>query len=497
MSKRHSQSGVKPPHSKIGEVTLMSKRFPQTLAVLFCIVLVFAPPLRGDEKEMQLWKHVPLGELSGGFVLPADLNGDGQVELLLSYAQGFSAHVRLVAMDLDGNILWSHGDGAVRSHASGNPCRPPVTAYDFNGDGRTEVVAEFWNEGEPQLVMLAGATGEVLRQIDSPFDMSVRRPEGYGPSRPAPQALVARLDGPGRPASVVVKYETSGRIPALAVAYDHELNKRWEVRDREELWSKEGASDMGHHAIVADLTGDGRDDVVFGQLAVNSDGRPIFRRNFPQHADGIDVFTLDGETRLLITICNTGPAYCLSATGETIWEKTQQEVSHGQAGWVGNFLPDRPGLEAVILVSGHYGIFHTFAAEDGRKLAAFEHVDGIRDGRGRRRYPDMPVKVRWRDDEDSLWVPVDRMIRNGAGEIVAKLGELDSQVARELNAGTSKQRLAVQAVPVDLCGDAREEVVLYQPYHGKAVYIFTQADSDAAEKPYRPQKSAYNRPSYF
>ena len=33
-----------------------------------------------------------------------------------------------------------------------------ATAYDFNGDGRTEVVAEFWNEGEPQLVMLAGAT---------------------------------------------------------------------------------------------------------------------------------------------------------------------------------------------------------------------------------------------------------------------------------------------------------------------------------------------------
>ena len=467
------------------------------VSLFFCLALLPALPLDAGEEAMQLWKHVPLGELSGGFVLPADLTGDGQVELVLSYAQGFSAHVRLVAMDLDGNILWSHGDGAVRSQASGNPCRPPVTAYDFNGDGRTEVVAEFWNDGEPQLVMLAGATGEVLRQIDSPFDMSVRQPEGYSPSRPSPQALVARLDGPEQPASVVVKYEASGSLPALAVAYDHQLKKRWEVRDREELGPKRAVSDMGHHAIVTDLTGDGRDDIVFGQLAVNGEGKPIFQRDLPAHADGIDVFTLDGEKRLLLTICSVGPAYCLSATGETIWEKTQQEVSHGQAGWVGNFLPDRPGLEAIILVSGHYGVFHTFAAEDGRKLAAFEHVDGIRDARGNRRYPDMPVKVRWRDDEDSLWVPVDRMIRNGAGEIVANLGELDSQVARELNAGTSKQRLAVQAVPVDLCGDAREEVILYQPYQGKAVYIFTQADSDAREKPYRPQQNAYNRPSYF
>lgn len=68
---------------------------------------------------------------------------------------------------------------------------------------------------------------------------------------------------------------------------------------------------------------------------------------------------------------------------------------------------------------------------------------------------------------------------------------------RGLIPGTSKEQLAVQAVPFDLCGDAREELVLYQPYHGKAVYIFTQADSDAAKNPYRPQRNAYNRPSYF
>jgi hypothetical protein len=81
--------------------------------------------------------------------------------------------------------------------------------------------------------------------------------------------------------------------------------------------------------------------------------------------------------------------------------------------------------------------------------------------------------------------------------VVARLGEMDARVVRELRPGDTKNQLAVQAVPVDLCGDEREEVVLYQPYHGKAVYIFTQADSDAAEKPYRPQTNAYNRPSYF
>ncbi len=110
---------------------------------------------------------------------------------------------------------------------------------------------------------------------------------------------------------------------------------------------------------------------------------------------------------------------------------------------------------------------------------------------------DMPVQVRWRADEDSLWVPVDRMVLDGRGEVVAQLGEWDERVVQELRPGATKNRLAVQAIPVDLCGDAREELILYQPYQGRAVMIFTQADSDGAAKPYVPQKNVYNRPAYF
>ncbi len=473
---------------------------------LAVVLIGVGAPLSSAAEEsapggMQLWKKIQLPEgLTGGFALPADLTGDGRIELLVSYANFYAAHLRLVAMDLDGNILWSHGDPSVTSQDFDRletmsrgmepPCRPAITAYDFDGNGHTEVVAEFWNDGAPRLVMLAGATGETLHEIPSPFEMdAVREPEGYAPSRPSPQALTARLDGRDKPASVVVKYEASGRIPTLAIAYDHELNKRWEVHGRPD--------DMGHHARVVDLTGDGRDDIVFGQLAVDSDGERIFRRDFPHHADAVDMFTIDGEKRLLVTICVDGPAYCLDANGEIIWEKTQEEVPHGQAGWAGNFIPDRPGLEAIVQVSGHYGIFHTFDAEDGEKLAEFEHLSGIKHEDGSRRYPDMPVKVQWREGEDALWIPIDRKILNGRGEVVACLGELEEQVIDDLRPGTTKEELAVQAVPVVLCGDDREELVLYQPYQAKAVYIVTQADSDGAERPYVPQENAYNRPAYF
>ena len=53
---------------------------------LACVVVLPALALNAGDQTMQLGKHVPLGELAGGFVLPANLTGDGQVERVRSYA---------------------------------------------------------------------------------------------------------------------------------------------------------------------------------------------------------------------------------------------------------------------------------------------------------------------------------------------------------------------------------------------------------------------------
>ena len=64
-------------------------------------------------------------------------------------------------------------------------------------------------------------------------------------------------------------------------------------------------------------------------------------------------------------------------------------------------------------------------------------------------------------------------------------------------AAASASPPAAQATAVDLCGDARQEIVLYQPYDGRAVFVFTQPDSDGHEKPYVPQPATYNFRTYF
>ena len=80
---------------------------------------------------------------------------------------------------------------------------------------------------------------------------------------------------------------------------------------------------------------------------------------------------------------------------------------------------------------------------------------------------------------------------------MAELGSYEQQVRERLCWGITKSHVAVQAFAVDLCGDGRDELVLYQPYHGEAILIFTQSDSDGRPKPYIPQESDYNIHSYF
>lgn len=464
-------------------------------------VVALCGGLAAGAPAMKLVKTVDIARSPGTFVTLGDLTGDGRVDFLLSYLGPFSTHLQLTAVDHDGKFLWQVADRPSKPphtrHASGArsdrgmPCRGFCVAYDIDADGKTEVLVEFHNGGRPALFLLEGATGKVKTKRASPFDMSVREPKGTTPSRPAPAAMVAHLGGKDKPASFVIKYEASQRIPTHAVALDAELKTLWHVKGK--------PTAMGHMPTVADINGDGRDEIVLGERVVDGDGKTIFEQNFADHADMTDALPGAGMTkRVVVSICNRGPAYCLSADGKILWRKTTKEVPHGQGIWAGDFLPQRKGLEVVILRSGHVGDFITVDADTGRTLAGFQHRAGLKDTAGHRNYPDAPVEVNWvSPGAASLWIPIDRRLVDGRGKTVGHLGENDAMVAKALRAGTRKSQLAAQAIAADLCGDGREELILYQPYHGRKIFLFTQADSAPAAKPYVHRPGVYNRKSYF
>lgn len=457
----------------------------------------------GTTKGMKLIKEIDISAFAGSYLCPGDLNNDGKLDFLL-YKNGSSYTVpgRLIAVDADGTKLWEHGDPELTFHAKagkaevGKPGTTPAlrgiaTVFDIDQDGRSEVISELWKNNKPLLCVFDGATGKVKHSIDSPIDMSIRQPSKLGkrqPSRSHPVVRIAWLDGMDTSPSIIVKYGASNGITCHAFALDSSLHVRWHIQGTQHS--------MGHIPTVADVDKDGRDEVVLGHMLADSNGKVLWDKGleFTWHADTTAVadLTPDKGQEVFISVCGVGPAYCLSHDGRILWVKSREEIEHGQALWVGNFIDGMPGKEVIILASGHVGCFVTCNGATGETLAGFQHRKLMP------AYPDFPAVVNWISREvQSLWIPQDRALVDGRGTIIAELGTMDEYVARKLHCGTSWRPVGAQAFALDICGDERDELLLYEPYEGESIFIFANPDSSLEAKPYIQQSDAYNIRSYF
>ena len=457
----------------------------------------------GSTPGMRLYKEIDISAYKGSYLCLGDLDGDGRVDYLL-YKNGSAYTVpgRLTALDHDGKLLWEVGDTSLASHLSvgsagvGQPGTTPAlrgiaTIYDIDQDGQAEVIAELWQNDRPTLCIIDGRRGEIRRQIDSPLDMTIRQPAALGdrqPSRSHPVIRIARLHGPDGPPSIVLKYGASNGIDCHAFALDASLKVLWHIAG--------GKHSMGHIPTVADVDADGKDEIVLGHMLADHDGRVMWDRGeeFTWHADTTAVADLvgDGGRQVVLSVCGVGPAYCLSPDGAILWRKTREEVEHGQAVWCGNFIAEEAGQEVIVCGRGHVGYFLTLRGSDGATLARFTHRRLLP------AYPDFPTVVNWQSMAvQSLWIPQDRALVDGRGEVVAELGDLDEYVGKKLHCGTSWRPVGAQAFAVDLLGDERDELVLYEPYAGESIFIFANPDSPSAQKPYVAQPNAYNIRSYF
>ncbi len=467
-----------------------SRRYVSKRFLLFCVLIALVQICVNANaiEQMQLWHKVDITSYTGTFVCLGDLTGDGQVDFLLYREGPQTTPGFMTAVDHDGKPLWELGDGSLAEHRPDGVWKEPALRgiafiYDFNRDGKGEIITEFWKDNKPMLYVVDGATGRILYEKESPLDLDVRSGKR---SRCHPVGRVAFIHGKDKQPSIVLKYGASNFVPCYAAALNAQLEILWEIYGNQHS--------MGHVPTVGDVDMDGQDEIILGTLLADEKGKRLWEKKVERHADCAliaDVHPSAGR-EVLMSICSTGPVFCLSAKGKIIWEKTREEVPHGQGIWVGNFIEEEPGLEAIILRSGHVGDFITVRGSDGTQLAAFRHTKNYKG------YPDFPCVVNWKKNgEQSLWIPIDRTIVDGYGQVVADLGKHEIIVKELLRWGDSKSHIAVQAFAVDLCGDDREELVLYQPYTGQAILVFTQEDSDGKRKPYTHERDAYNIRSYF
>ena len=266
-----------------------------------------------------------------------DLDGDGTYEIILHQVgrghdnshNGFTSEPVFQAYRLDGTLLWEINLGKnIREGAH----YTQFMVYDLDSDGKAEFAcktadgtidgkgnvigdrnANYVNsdgkilDGPEYLTVFDGLTGEALFTTDYipsryPVDGwggigGNGRNDNNGNRADRFLACVAYLDGVHP--SLVMCRGYYGR--SVLVAWDwngKELKQRW-VFDSSEP-GLEKFSGMGNHNLsVADVDNDGKDEIIYGAMAVDDDGTGLY------------------------------------STG----------LRHGDAMHVSDFLPDRPGLE--------------------------------------------------------------------------------------------------------------------------------------------------------
>ncbi|MBQ0903352.1 cellulose binding domain-containing protein [Micromonospora sp. U21] len=252
-----------------------------------------------------------------------DLNGDGSYEIVLKWEpsnakdnsqSGYTGTVYVDAYTLAGVRLWRVDLGRnIRAGAH----YTQFQVYDYDGDGRAEVAmktadgtrsgtgqvigsasADHRNSGgyvlagPEYLTMFDGRTGAVLSTVtyDPPRGTVSSWGDSYGNRVDRFLAGTAYLDGQ-RPSLIMARGYYTRAVIAAWDFRDGTLRRRWTF-DSNASGNGAAAGQGNHQLSVADVDGDGRQEIVYGAATIDDNGRLLYSTG-NGHGDALHVGDLD------------------------------------------------------------------------------------------------------------------------------------------------------------------------------------------------------------
>ena len=315
-----------------------------------------------------------------------DVDADGEYEIILKWEptnakdnahDGHTGNVLFDCYRLDGKQLWRIDLGRnIRAGAH----YTQFMVYDFDGDGRAEMICKtsdgttdgtgtvvgnpfaYYVEnngriytGNEYLTVFDGLTGKALATVDYVPERGEMQAWGDNRANRSDRylAAVAYLDGKHPSAVMCRGYYT--RTVLAAWDWDGlELRQRW-VFDSDNGW-RQYAGQGNHNLRVADVDADGCDEIVYGSMCVDHNGKGLYNTRMG-HGDAMHLYAFfpDSDKLQVWDVHENkrdGSTFRDAATGEVLFQvKANFDVGRGMAA---DIDPTNWGLE--MWSAGSFGI---------------------------------------------------------------------------------------------------------------------------------------------
>ena len=443
-----------------------------------------------------------------------DLDGDGQLEFVVKWdpsnskdnsQSGYTGNVFVDAYRLNGSRMWRIDLGRnIRAGAH----YTQFQVYDYDGDGKAEVAmktadatvsgtgqvigsssADYRNSsgyvlsGPEFLTMFNGQTGAAMSTVnyDPPRGTVSSWGDSYGNRVDRFLAGTAYLDGT-RPSLIMARGYYTRTVLAAWDFRNGTLTKRWTFDSN--VSGSQYTGQGNHQLSVADVDGDGRDEIIYGSMAVDDNGAPLWNTRLG-HGDALHVVTDPSRGMLVFKPHEntSSPATSLvnARTGAVVFTNPTCGCDNGRG-------------VADDVYAGSNGIEFWSAATDGLWSAGGSNVG---------RKPGSINFLAWWDGD-----PVRELLDSTHVDKYGTGG--DTRLLTGSGVASNNGTKSTPALSGDLFGDWREEVV-WRTSNSSALRIYsTPVQTDRRlftllhDVQYREaiawQNTAYNQPphpSYF